>query len=198
MSSERRTALTLDDFKTLVDIIGSFVTMGAIFLGGGWFLLSRSLAGKLEATMTLASVTVVNDELLAIVDIHLKNVGQTRIRKQLCVIAAEAVLIPDQSDPNITVTAQALSYDDFGLKIFKGLPALEPGEETGESVALRLQGASLIEVGLRFTYLQRRWWSPWQATPATWEWNAFYSATTHTPPSPPRAASEPGPQPDQA
>lgn len=125
--------------------------------------------------MTLVAATEVAGAPIGIVNVHLKNVGQTRLVNYQCVIAAEPVWISDDADSLLTIKAHPLNYGLNNLEIFDHLPGLEPGEVSSESVALQLERAPVVEGGLRFTHAR------WNGRLDTWEWTAFYSAQQQSP-----------------
>jgi len=150
----------IDDVKTWVDIINSIVATLAILTAGWWFLLSRSLAGTLQITLTLTGVDKVNNSLAVTVRVQIKNVGRTRIKKDYCAVAAKAVNIRSSSEPSTIMEAGSLDYSQ-GREIFRSLTEIEPNEETFQDVAFALREATFFAVGVRLK--RKRTSEAWQA-----------------------------------
>jgi hypothetical protein len=151
----------LDDIKTLVDIVNSIIATLAIIAAGWWFLLSRSLAGTLQITLSLTGVNMVNTTQIVTVKVQIKNVGRTRIKKDYSAIAVKGLNIRPSSEPIHIIEPGLFDYSQ-GREIFRSLTEIEPNEETYQDVAFALDGIALLAVGVRLK--RKRTHEAWQAT----------------------------------
>jgi hypothetical protein len=144
--------MNIDNIKTLIEIVNGTVTTLAIFAAGWWFFWRRSLAGSLQITLTLTDVTLINNTRIAVVRVQLKNVGQTRIKKDYCACLVQEVDVWSDSETINILPKETFNYSQ-GRKIFDSPTGteIEPNEETFEDVVLALNESTFFRIGVWFS-----------------------------------------------
>ena len=151
----------MDDIKTFLDLINGIFTILAFLAAAWWFLFRRALAGTLQITLNLIDVATVNHTPIAVLQVKLKNVGQTRIVKDYCACRVEEVEVWPESKALDVISKEPINYS-LGVEIFKSQVEIEPNEETSEDVVIVLKELSLFRVGV--WYKKRGTSEAWQAT----------------------------------
>lgn len=163
--------MTIDDLKKLFEIIQAITTSLGIILAGIWslwlFVFSRSFAGSLTINLSLKQMTKINDLPVAIIRVHIKNIGRTRIKKGYCLITAKPIDKPFPSENIYAIGTKALDYTQ-SQKIFESLIEVEPNEEVVEEIALAIGQLSFFKAGVKFKNL---------TTKETWESVSVFNVT---------------------
>jgi len=152
----------LGDILTLVQIINGIVVILGI-LGTAWLsFVGRFFAGTIQISLTLMSVTKVNNTRTAIVRVQIKNLGRSRITKGECYIATKVVNVHyDYSEPiNIISPKEGFNYSQ-ARRIFASLTVIEPNGEVFEEVVLALKEPTFFTMGVRF--IKRGTFEAWEA-----------------------------------
>ena len=157
------------DIQIWVQIVYSIVATLAILVAAVWFFWSRASAGTLQITLTLTSVTMVNNtRMIAVVRVQLKNTGRTRIKKYSCLAAGKVINVRSNSEPISIIPAGDLNLRiDEGREIFEKQNEIEPNEDTCEDVAFVLNKATVFAVSVKFKR---------KGTTEAWKTIAMFSA----------------------
>lgn len=166
--------MELDNIKIIADIIQAITTSLGIILAGAWslwlFFFSRTFAGTLVISLKLTDVTTVNNIPVAIVNVEIKNIGRTRVKKGYCLIVAKPVEDPLLQEGVSVIGTQTLDYIE-ARTIFNSLVEIEPNETVSDELALVLNKISFFKVGIKFRRL---------GTSETWESTAVFNVANKT------------------
>lgn len=138
--------------RTLWDLLllaNSIVTTLAIFAAGWWFITNRSLAETAQISLSLKDVTIVNGVPIVIVGVQIKNLGHTRIVKDICWCNTKTIDVWTDSEP-ISIISEEPFRKSSAREIFKSLKEIEPNEEISWDIAFALNKTTLFMVSVEF------------------------------------------------
>ena len=146
--------LKINDVKTYIEIIQSIVTSLGIILAGIWslwlFVFSRSFAGTLTIDISLKKKIIIDNKPIAIIEIKVKNVGRTRVKKEYFIISINEMEKPFSSiKPYILKTKERVNFTKSYF-IFDHIVEIEPNEEFQDEIPIVLNNIKIFKVSVQF------------------------------------------------
>jgi len=141
--------MTLEQLKTLIDIMSGVVTTIAILIGGIWtffiFVIGRNHSPNIQLTIQCSPIT--NEGRNAVLlTITAKNIGQTLVIKERCYLFIVPISQPLRGDELLASRIDPLQKDMLSqypptFEIFSNTQSLNPHEYVDENILLDLKNS---------------------------------------------------------
>jgi hypothetical protein len=151
--------MTLEQFKTMIDIISGLVTTVAILIGGIWtfiiFIVGRNHSPNIQLTIQCLPI-IYAEQNAVLLTITARNIGQTLVNRERCYLFLTPVNQPIQRDGLLASRIDPLQQPMLSqypptFEIFSNTQSLNPQEQVAESILLDLHAScSLYKVYVEF------------------------------------------------
>jgi len=168
--------MSINDIKTIADIVQAVVTTMGIIVAGVWTLynfgLTRSAAARVEMGLVLKSIMNIREHRIAIIAIRVKNVGRTKVEKRYAVLAVRPLRV-QETWLSMTRIDTPIDYHQGELhQVLIGHTFLEPSDEYYEEHGLVVDDIDILQTGIVFA-------GPKQGQ--TWEVNYLFDVSLTSP-----------------
>lgn len=144
--------MDLETIKNIAEIIQAIITACGIIAAGWWFFRSRNLAANLRISISVKHIIEYSGSTAAIVTIVVKNIGRTKVDKQLCVLYLRELMNDDLTSPIARrIDPEYEQSQDEPYDLFEEHNYLEPNEEITEDVTLAFGASSALRLWVVYT-----------------------------------------------